>query len=124
MQFPSTVAIRRPAPGTGVAVEPDEVTAEMQVAIVKTAIEHHLVSKHTSLIAVDKTPVRPDSEALGRDQVPNLLPHGQSQQAILGFAATATPAPLQRMLGALCLVLAMFVWLGRIMGHRFAPVTR
>jgi Ca-activated chloride channel family protein len=95
---------------------------EIRVAIVKTALAHHLVSRHTSLIAVDKTPVRPAAEALGKDQVPNLLPHGQSQQAILGFTATATSAPLQRILGGLCLMLAMFIWLGRIMGYRHAPV--
>ena len=90
--------------------------------IVATAIEHHLVSKHTSLIAIDKTPVRPATETLGKDQVPNLLPHGQSQQAIIGFAATATPAPLNRLLGAFFLILAMFAWLGHIMrpGHAFA----
>lgn len=92
--------------------------------IVTTAIEYHLVSKHTSLIAVDKTPVRPAPETLGRDQVPNLLPHGQSQQAILGFAATATSAPLSRLLGAFFLILAMFAWLGRITRHDHAIVAQ
>jgi Ca-activated chloride channel homolog len=95
---------------------------QMRSAIVTTAIEHHLVSKYTSLIAVDKTPVRPPSAAAGKEQVPNLLPHGQSQQAILGFAATATSAPLRRVLGALFLMLAMFGWLGRIMSPTHAPV--
>jgi len=93
---------------------------QVRAEIVATAIEHHLVSKYTSLIAVDKTPVRPTSEVAGKDQVPNLLPHGQSQQAILGFAATATSAPLSRVLGALFLMLAMFLWLGRIMRHDHA----
>ena len=32
---------------------------EVRKSIVETAIKHHLVSKHTSLVAVDKTPVRP-----------------------------------------------------------------
>jgi Ca-activated chloride channel homolog len=95
---------------------------QMRSAIVATAIEHHLVSKYTSLIAVDKTPVRPPSEAAGKDQVPNLLPHGQSQLAILGFAATATSAPLSRVLGAFLLMLAMFIWLGRIIRHDHALV--
>jgi Ca-activated chloride channel family protein len=97
---------------------------KMRAEIVTTAISHHLVSRYTSLIAVDKTPVRPASETLAKDQVPNLLPHGQSQQAILGFAATATSAPLSRMLGATFLILAMFVWLGLIMRHDHAPVAR
>jgi len=89
----------------------------VRMAIVETALSHHLVSRHTSLVAVDKTPVRPASEALGKSQLPNLLPHGQNQQAILGFAATATTAPLNRIIGASCLILAMFVWLGRVMGY-------
>jgi len=95
---------------------------KIRAEIVTTAIKHHLVSKHTSLVAIDKTPVRPATETLGKDQVPNLLPHGQSQQAIVGFAATATSAPLNRLLGAFFLILAMFAWLGHIMrpGHAFA----
>ena len=100
--------------------DPETIRAE----IADTAIDHHLVSRYTSLIAVDKTPVRPAAEALGKDQVPNLLPHGQSQQAILGIAATATSAPLSRLLGAFFLMLAMFMWLGRIMRHDHATVAR
>jgi Ca-activated chloride channel family protein len=88
---------------------------QIRAEIVTTAISHHLVSRYTSLIAVDKTPVRPASEMLGKDQVPNLLPHGQSQLAIPGFTATATSAPLSRLLGAMFLMLAMFVWLSQIM---------
>ncbi|MBT8088499.1 MAG: marine proteobacterial sortase target protein, partial [Gammaproteobacteria bacterium] len=41
----------------------------MRQAIVDTAIEHHLVSKYTSLVAVDKTPVRPAGDALSSEQV-------------------------------------------------------
>ena len=32
--------------------------------LLQTALTHHLVSKYTSLIAVDKTPVRPASDPL------------------------------------------------------------
>ena len=85
-----------------------------RAAIVNTALDHHLVSKHTSLVAVDKTPSRPASAAQGLDQVPNLLPHGQNHQAIMGFAATATAAPLQRLLGMLTLLLSMaLIFTGR-----------
>jgi Ca-activated chloride channel family protein len=89
----------------------------VRMAIAETALSHHLVSRHTSLVAVDKTPVREASEALGKSQLSNLLPHGQNHQAIIGFAATATTAPLNRIIGASCLILAMFVWLGRVMGY-------
>ncbi|MBT8077525.1 MAG: marine proteobacterial sortase target protein [Gammaproteobacteria bacterium] len=82
-------------------------------AVIDTALEHHLVSKYTSLVAVDKTPVRPVTSNLDSEQVPNLLPHGQSQQAIFGFPATATSAPVQRLIGILCLLLALTLLLVR-----------
>jgi Ca-activated chloride channel family protein len=87
----------------------------IRTAIVATALEHHLVSKYTSLVAVDKTAVRPMSQDLEQEQVPNLLPYGQSQQAIFGFPATATNAPLQRLVGIACLfaalLLPVFSWI-------------
>jgi Ca-activated chloride channel family protein len=82
---------------------------ETRTAVVATALEHHLVSKFTSLVAVDKTPVRPLSANLDKEQVPNLLPYGQSQKAIFGFPATATNAPLQRQIGIACLLGALLL---------------
>ena len=79
---------------------------ETRAAVVQTALAHHLVSKYTSLVAVDKTPVRLAGDALKREQVPNLMAHGQSTAAIFGFPATATDAPLQRLSGMLILLAA------------------
>ena len=79
---------------------------EMRAAVVETALAHHLVSKYTSLVAVDKTPARVAGEVLRREQVPNLMAHGQSASAIFGLPATATSAPLQRITGMLILLLA------------------
>jgi Ca-activated chloride channel family protein len=62
----------------------------LRADVVETALAHHLVSKYTSLVAVDRTPVRPAVEGLQEEQVPNLLPYGQSTEAIFGFPATAT----------------------------------
>jgi len=76
-----------------------------RAAIVGTALRHHLVSKYTSLVAVDKTPVRPANELLRTDHVPNLMAHGQSGNAIFGFPATATSA-LQLQLLGLAFILA------------------
>ena len=73
---------------------------ELRSGILETALSHHLVSKYTSLIAVDKTPVRPASDPLSSEHVPNLVPYGQSTNAIFGFPATATSAPALRMMGA------------------------
>lgn len=82
---------------------------EIRTRIVDTALGHHLVSKYTSLVAVDKTPVRPVSDPLTREQVPNLMPYGQSTNAIFGFPATATAAPMLRLIGFLSLLTALFL---------------
>ncbi len=91
--------------------------AETRTAVVKTELEHHLVSKFTSLVAVDKTPQRPRAASLDKEQVPNLLPYGQSRQAIFGFPATATSAPMHRLIGVVSLLAALLLFaLVRIQG--------
>jgi Ca-activated chloride channel family protein len=85
--------------------EPDEI----RQAIVKTALTHHLVSKYTSLVAVEKTPVRPSKDPLKSEQVPNLMPYGQSSNAIFGFPATATAAPTLRFIGFMSLLCALLL---------------
>ncbi len=87
---------------------------EIRQGIVDVALKYGLVSKHTSLVAVDKTPVRPENTGLAQEQVPNLMPFGQSQQAIFGFPATATAGPIMRLSGALLLLLATLICLIRI----------
>jgi Ca-activated chloride channel family protein len=93
-------------------------------AVIDTALTHHLVSKYTSLVAVDKTPVRPQHEQLSKEQVPNLLPYGQSTNAIFGFPATATSAGAHRMNGMLSIAAALLLMLIFLPGrrHRAAPV--
>src|SRR5690606_23825514 len=78
----------------------------VRAEIVETALDHQLVSKYTSLVAVDRTPVRPQSSALKREQVPNRLPYGQSQEAIFGFPATASGWGRELLTGILLLLLA------------------
>lgn len=80
---------------------------ELRSGILQTALTHHLVSKYTSLVAVDKTPARPVSGRLSSEQVPNLMPYGQSANAIFGFPATATSAPAMRIMGAAWLLAAL-----------------
>jgi Ca-activated chloride channel family protein len=80
---------------------------EVRADILETALAHHLVSKYTSLIAVDKTPVRPAGDPLSSEQVPNLMPYGQTTNAIFGFPATATDAPAQRIMGIAWLLSAL-----------------
>ena len=82
---------------------------EIRSSIVATALQHHLVSKYTSLVAVDKTPVRPATDPLKSEQVPNLMPYGQSANAIFGFPATASNAPAMRLMGFASLLLALLL---------------
>ncbi len=77
--------------------------------VIDTAITHHLVSKYTSLVAVDKTPVRPAGDPLASEQVPNLLPYGQSMNAVFGFPATATNAAVLQRRGLLLLLAALLM---------------
>jgi Ca-activated chloride channel family protein len=88
----------------------DDVRSE----VIETALEHHLVSKYTSLVAVDKTPVRPAGNGLDSEQVANLMPHGQSGSALTGFPATATNAKqlLQSGLALLLLGFVVLAWPG------------
>ena len=78
-------------------------------SIIDTALAHHLVSKYTSLVAVDKTPVRPAGDPLSKEQVANLMPYGQSMNAIFGFPATATDATLLRLRGLLTIFAALLL---------------
>jgi Ca-activated chloride channel family protein len=83
---------------------------QLQAQILDTALTHHLVSKYTSLVAVDRTPVRPSGDPLSSEQVANLMPYGQSANAIFGFPATATGAPAQRIMGAAWLLSAFLLY--------------
>jgi Ca-activated chloride channel family protein len=79
--------------------QPAERRAEVREAVVETALAHHLVSKFTSLVAVDKTPARPVDQALQQHPVKTLLPQGWSYGKVFGLAQTATPAQWQGLLG-------------------------
>ena len=98
--------------------DPDKAREE----IVETAIDHHLVSKYTSLVAVDKTPVRPPNDPLSSEQVPNLMPYGQSTNAIFGFPPTATNAARLRMIGGAYLLAAFLLFAMYFPGRRLSRV--
>lgn len=57
--------------------------------ILKTALGHHLVSRLTSLVAVDVTPARPNGEALTSRDMPVNLPDGWDYEKVFG----AEPMP-------------------------------
>jgi Ca-activated chloride channel family protein len=80
---------------------------EVRAAVIGTALRHNLVSKYTSLVAVDKTPARAAGDPLRKDIVPNHMAWGQSGAAIFGFPATATNAGHLRLTGVACLLIAL-----------------
>lgn len=69
-------------------------------AVTELALAYGLVSDRTSLVAVERAPVRPAGEALARGPLPEPLPAGQVFDAIFGYPDTATPAGLLLALGA------------------------
>lgn len=50
--------------------------ATIDQQILQTALDHHIVSRLTSLVAVDITPSRPSGEGLHSAKVPTMLPEG------------------------------------------------
>ena len=52
--------------------------------VVALGLGHHLVTKYTSLVAVDVTPSRPQGEPLKRRQVPHNLPEGWEYDKVFG----------------------------------------
>ncbi|MGJ5181328.1 marine proteobacterial sortase target protein [Bradyrhizobium oligotrophicum] len=57
---------------------------ESDGAILKLAMEHQLVTRLTSLVAVDKTPRRPDGEPLRLAELPINLPAGWDFEKVFG----------------------------------------
>ena len=79
----------------------------MQARIVQTALAHHLVSRFTSLVTVDRTPVRPAHTPLASGAVPGMLPRGTTPQAFAGvLPRAATPSTFFLYAGVLCCVLS------------------
>lgn len=78
--------------------------------IVRLALRHHLVSDYTSLVAVDKTPVRPLEDALHTKPVATHLPKGWHKAKVFGqLPQTGTSAPMQILAGMMALILGWFV---------------
>jgi len=77
---------------------------QVKQQITELALQHHLVSKFTSLVAVDKTPVRPQQESLQSKAIATNKPAGWAMKTL---PQTATPAMMNMLLGLLMLVLGL-----------------
>ena len=81
---------------------------EVRDAVVEIALAHHLVSKYTSLIAVDKTPVRPKEDELKSGAIPTNLPEGWEYDKVFGeLPQGATDSLWNLVAGFLTLLLAI-----------------
>jgi Ca-activated chloride channel family protein len=92
--------------------------AEVRRQVVDVALRFGLLTPYTSLVAVDRTPVRPRAEQLQAASVPGLLPAGSATAA--GFAATATGWRAQLALS----LLSLFIATGMLLFAAPARVTR
>jgi Ca-activated chloride channel family protein len=61
--------------------------------ILALALEHHLVSRLTSLVAVDRTPSRPEGARLTRTELPLNLPAGWDFEKLFGERPSAPAHP-------------------------------
>lgn len=79
----------------------------VQRTMTELALAHHLVSRFTSLVAVDVTPIlpaRPDGAALAGGALPLAMPAGWSYRKVFGeLPQTATPAALHLVYGVVAL---------------------
>ncbi len=84
-------------------------SGQVKSEITALAIKHHLVSKYTSLVAVDKTPVRPQEKSLISKKVRQNLPKGWDHYKTLGYPKTALRDDLNIGIGLLLLLLSAFL---------------
>jgi Ca-activated chloride channel family protein len=125
MDWQREVPLQQATEGAGIAVHwarakiaalldtrrPGAAEAETQRAVIDVAMKHHLVSRYTSLVAVDVTPVRAQDATLHRHAMETNLPYGWEYTAVFGLGQGATDATLHAMLGAIALLAASALYL-------------
>ena len=89
-----------------------------RLEITSVALDHGLLTRHTSLVAVDKTPRRNIGESLAQTDIPGLLP-GTTQLA--GYPKTATGWLAQLLLSVFVLLLATSMLL---FSSSYLPMTK
>ena len=79
-----------------VAAYLDQMTWDAASAgIARLGLEFAIVTRETSLVAVDRTPARPQGARLTQEELPLALPHGWSFDALFGAGAAAAEAAAQ-----------------------------
>ncbi|MGQ0509902.1 MAG: marine proteobacterial sortase target protein [Betaproteobacteria bacterium] len=88
---------------------------DIREAVLKLALEHQLVSRYTSLVAVDKTPARTAEALLKSASLPTNLPEGWTMEGNVGqvhgeLPRGATSARFDLLLGSLLLLLGLLLY--------------
>jgi Ca-activated chloride channel family protein len=85
--------------------------SEIREAVVALALEHHVVSRFTSLVAVDKTPARTAEAMLKSASIATNLPEGWTYEGVFGeLPRGATSLRFDLLAGSLLLLLAGLLW--------------
>ena len=100
----------------------ENVREAIKQEITSTALQHHLVSRYTSLVAVDVTPVNL-TELLYQQRLKNNLPHGWKNPASpneLMLAQTATSSKLNFLLALVFFISGILIhlWKNLMAGQR------
>ena len=87
-------------------------TAEETVrkGVLDVALAHHLVSKYTSLVAVDVTPARPTGKSEPGQTQRTKSEEDEESASIAGLPKTGTSGSVQLLLGLLLIVTAAILW--------------
>ena len=120
----ATLPMAQATPGTGMGVlwarekigaltdqlKEGKAEDEVRSAVVQVALQHHLVSQYTSLVAIDRTPVRRSDDPLKTAALQVNLPDSADYEAIFGtqqgeLPRGATSAQLNFAYGFLLLLL-------------------
>lgn len=75
---------------------------QVKPLVIKLGIDHHLLTQYTSFVAVEEVPSRPDHLQAKNQNIPNLMPKGNTMVA----PQTATSADLLIIIGVLFLLFA------------------
>ena len=114
-----------PAPGSGMGVlwARDKIAALEQslreqpgtrAQIVDIALAHHLVTKYTSLVAVDRTPTRALDTVLKSTAMPTNLPEGWEYGAVFGeLPQGSTDSRFHLLIGVLMMIIATLMLLSQ-----------
>ncbi len=86
-----------------------QIVKDLKQKIITLALAHHLVSKYTSLVAVDTTPTRPELDKLMKSRITNSMPRSKSRQELIPgqYAQTATSGELHLLMGVQLLLLSL-----------------